>query len=214
VADVKDTALNGKPEPTMYRPVIQLADAVNAGDNWGAAMTWAVRTKAEPHALITDIERELRMASGGLPVAHIRTMEEVTAQSTASTDFSMRLLSIFAGLAVLLSAVGIYGVMSYAVGERVREIGIRMALGARAEDVLSLVLGQGLTLTLLGIIIGIAGAAWLTRVMNGLLFGVRPNDPLSLAIVTALLLAVAVTATYLPARRATRVDPIVTLRSE
>jgi predicted permease len=214
VADFKDIALGSKPEPTIYRPVTQLTDSVNALDNWGATMIWAVRTKAEPHSLIPNIERELRIASGGLPLGHIRSMEDVLAQSTASTNFNMTLLSIFAGLAMLLSAIGIYGVMSYAVGQRVNEIGIRMALGAGADDVLSLVLHQGLRLTLLGIAIGLIGAVCLTGAMKSLLFGVRPNDPLTFAIVSALLLAVALAASYIPARRATKVDPIVVLRFE
>jgi putative ABC transport system permease protein len=124
------------------------------------------------------------------------------------------LLSIFAGVAVLLAAIGIYGVVSYAVGQRVHEIGIRMALGARDGDVLSLVLGEGLRRALLGIAIGLTGAVWLTGAMRSLLFGVSPNDPLTFAIVSVLLLAVAVTATYIPARRATKVDPIMALRFE
>jgi ABC-type antimicrobial peptide transport system permease subunit len=153
------------------------------------------------------------MASG-LAVAHIRSMDEVRVESTASTNFNLMLLSIFAGVAVLLAAIGIYSVMSYAAGQRVHEIGIRMALGAGAGEVLSLVLRQGLGLALLGIVAGLVGAAWLTGAMESLLFGVRPNDPLTFATVSALLLAVAVTATYIPARRATKVDPIMALRFE
>jgi len=175
---------------------------------------WAVRTKSDPYSLSADIQRELRIASGGLPVAHIRSMDEVRAESTARNRFNMMLLTIFAGLAVLLAAVGIYGVMSYAVGQRVHEIGVRMALGARAVDVLALVLRQGLTLALMGIAIGLMGAVWITEVMKSLLFAVSPNDPPTFAIVSALLLAVAVATAYIPARRATKVDPMVALRYE
>ena len=135
-------------------------------------------------------------------------------QSTARNRFNMVLLSIFAGLAMLLAVIGIYGVMSYAVGQRVHEIGIRMALGARAGDVLSLVLRQGLSLVVMRIVIGLMGAVWLTEAMKSLLFGVSPNDPPTFAIVSALLLAVAAAATYIPARRATKVDPMVALRYE
>jgi putative ABC transport system permease protein len=141
-------------------------------------------------------------------------MDQVTVESTARTNFNMTLLSIFAGLAMLLAAIGIYGVMSYAVGQRVHEIGVRMALGARAGNVLSLVLRQGLALVLVGIAIGVMGGVWLTTAMKSLLFGVSPNDPPTFAIVSALLLAVAAAATYLPAQRATKVDPIVALRYE
>jgi ABC-type antimicrobial peptide transport system permease subunit len=175
---------------------------------------WAIRTKSDPYSFGADIQRELRVASGGLPLAHIRSMDQVSVQSTARTNFNMTLLSIFAGVAVLLASIGIYGVMSYAVGQRVHEIGIRMALGAGADDVRSLLLRQGLRLTLLGIAIGLMGASWLTGAMESLLFGVRPNDPLTFAIVSALLLAVALAATYIPARRATKVDPMVALRFE
>jgi len=147
-------------------------------------------------------------------VAHVRSMDEVLVQSTARNRFNMVLLRIFASLAMLLAAIGIYGVMSYAVGQRVHEIGIRMALGARAGDVLSLVLRQGLSLVVMGIVIGLMGAVWLTEAMKSLLFGVSPNDPPTFAIVSALLLAVAAAATYIPARRATKVDPMVALRYE
>jgi putative ABC transport system permease protein len=132
-------------------------------NNWGGAMIWAVRTKPEPYSLRADIERELSIASGGLPVAHIRSMDEVLMQSTARNRFNMVLLSIFAGLAMLLAAIGVYGVMSYAVGQRVHEIGIRMALGARAGNVLSLVLRQGLSLAVVRIAIGLMGGCGLLR---------------------------------------------------
>lgn len=214
VADIRDHALSKKPEPMMYVPIAQLTDGLTAADNAFSPIMWAIRTKSEPYSLIAKIRRELRIASGGLPVAHIRSMDQVSVQSTARTNFNVTLLSIFAGLAMLLAAIGIYGVMSYTVGQRVHEIGIRMALGARAGDVLSLVLRQGLSLTLVGIVIGVFGASWLTGAMKSLLFGVRPTDPLTFAIVTALLLAVALIATYIPARRATKVDPIVALRFE
>jgi len=211
VADVRDAALASKPEPTVYIPIAQLSEGVTA---WNSFMIWAIRTKPEPYSLRAAIERELRIASGGLPVAHIRSMDQVTVESTARNRFNMVLLTIFAGLALLLAAIGIYGVMSYAVGQRVHEIGIRMALGARGGDVLSLVLRQGLSLALVGIAIGLMGGVWLTGAMKSLLFGVSPSDPPTFVIVSALLLAVAAAATYIPARRATKVDPIVTLRYE
>jgi predicted permease len=214
VADVRDEALGTNPEPMMYELIAQAVDSVNAANNRSNAMIWAIRTKTDPYSLKADIERELRFASGGLPVAHIRSMEQVRAQSTARTNFDMMLFSIFAGLAMLLAAIGIYGMMSYTVGQRVHEIGIRMALGARADDVLSLVLRQGLSLSLTGVAVGLVGAWWLTGAMKSLLFGVRPNDPLTFATVSVLLLAVAAAATFVPARRATRIDPVVALRVE
>jgi len=214
VADVREAAFGSNSEPMMYELIGQSVDAVNAAYNRGRTMIWAVRTKPDPYSLRVDIGRELRIASGGLPVAHIRSMDQVSVESTARNRFNMVLLTIFAALAMLLAAIGIYGVMSYAVGQRVHEIGIRMALGARAGDVLSLVLRQGLSLAVVGITIGLMGAVWLTGAMKSLLFGVSPNDPLTFVMVSALLLAVAAAATYIPARRATKVDPIVALRYE
>ena len=210
---VKDSGLSRRVEPTLYLPIAQLTDAATALFDSRQPIAWAIRTKVDPYSLSADIQRELRVASG-LAVSHIRSMDEVRVESTASTNFNLMLLSIFAGLAVLLAAIGIYGVMSYVVGQRAHEIGIRMALGAGAGEVLSLVLRQGLRLILLGIAIGLIGAAWLTGAMESLLFGVRPNDPLTFGIVSALLLGIAVTATYVPARRATKVDPIAALRFE
>ena len=209
VADVRDSGLSRDPDPTIYLPVGQLTDGATTLFNRNMPITWAIRTKANPYPLSADIQRELRIASEGLPVAHIRSMEQVRVESTARTSFNMTLLSIFAGLAMLLAAIGIYGVMSYAVSQRVHEIGVRMALGARAVNVLSLVLRQGLTLVVVGIGIGLMGGIWLTKAMSGLLFGVSANDLPTFATVSILLLGVAVAATYIPARRATKVDPIV-----
>ena len=214
VADIRDHALSDNPEPMMFVPIAQLTDGYTAGQNTYSPLMWAVRTKSDPYSLSADIQRELRIASGGLPVTHIRSMNQVSVESTARTNFNMTLLSIFAGLAMLLAAIGIYGVMSYTVGQRVHEIGIRMTLGARAGNVLSLVLRQGLGLALVGIALGLMGAVWLTGAMKSLLFGVSSNDPPTFVIVTVLLLAVAAAATYIPARRATKVDPIVALRYE
>jgi putative ABC transport system permease protein len=213
VADVRDAELSHDPVPIMYLVASQIPDGFTAVANH-TPTAWVVRTKVEPYSLSADIQRELRIASGGLPVAHIRSMEQVRSESTARENFNMILLSVFAGIAVLLAAIGIYGVVSYAVGQRVHEIGIRMALGARASDVLSLILRQGLSLAVIGIAIGLFGAMWLTEAMKSLLFGVSPNDPPTFAIVGVLLLVVAAAATYIPARRATKVDPMVALRNE
>jgi putative ABC transport system permease protein len=214
VADIRDQFLGKNPEPMMYVPMAQLTDGLTTEQDAFSPMMWAVRTKSDPYSFSADIQRELRIASGGLPVTHIRSMDQVSVESTARSNFNMTLLSIFAGLAMLLAAIGICGVMSYTVGQQVREIGIRMALGARAGNVLSLVLRQGLGMVLVGIALGVIGGVWLTTAMKSLLFGVTPNDAPTFVIVSAILLAVAAAATYIPARRATKVDPIVALRYE
>jgi len=148
------------------------------------------------------------------PIANIGTLDDVVARSLSQARFSMLLLSIFAGLALMLSAVGIYGVMAYVVAQRTREMGIRLAMGAQAGDVLKLVLRQGGKLALAGVGIGIAAAVALTRLMASLLFGVSAADPVTFVGVAILLTFVAIAACYMPARRATRVDPIATLRYE
>ena len=141
-------------------------------------------------------------------------MEEVLVGSLAFQRFIMALLTAFAGLAIVLASVGLYGVIAYLVTQRTHEIGVRMALGARSHDVLRMVLGHGLRLVGIGVVLGLAGALALTRFLAGQLYGVRPTDPLTFIAVTALLAVVALAATYLPARRAARVDPMIALRNE
>jgi predicted permease len=214
VGDVHQGSLNNPPDQLMYVPIPQLNDGLMALNNRIIPMTWVVRTKYQPFALSTDIQRELRDASGGLPVAHIRSMEQVVGNSTARNDFYTTLLSIFAGVALLLAAIGVYGLMAYSVQQRTQEIGVRMALGASPLQVRRMVVFQGLLLALIGVILGVASALALTRLMRTLLFGVKPWDPTTMVLVAVLLSAVSLVATYLPARRASRVDPMVALRYE
>jgi predicted permease len=214
VGDVRDQGLDNKPDPIMYVPVAQVTDGVTALNNGIIPITWTIRTSVEPYSVSKEIQEELRTASGGLPVAHIRSMEQVRGESTSRTDFNMTLLVIFAGLALLLAAIGIYGLMAYSVQQRTQEIGIRMALGASARDVRTMVVRQGMVLALAGVFIGVAAALGLTRLMTSLLYGVTPRDPIAMASVALLLTGVALAATYLPARRASQVDPVVSLRYE
>ncbi len=174
----------------------------------------AVRTSLEPHSLAAEVQREVLAIDPDQPVSAVRTMQELLADSLTRRKFSMTLLSIFAGVALLLAAVGIYGVISYTVTQRIHEIGIRMALGASRRGVLWLILGQGLFLTLAGVFLGLAGSLLVSRVISGLLFDVKPMDPVTLAVVAAFLTAIAMLASVLPAGRAVRVDPVVALRYE
>lgn len=214
VADVRDQGLDNNPDPIMYIPVAQVTDGVTALNNGIIPITWVIRTSVEPYSLSKEIQDELRMASGGLPVAHVRSMEQVRGESTSRTDFNMTLLVIFAGVALLLAAIGIYGLMAYSVQQRTQEIGVRMALGASAQDVRKMVVRQGMALALAGVLIGVAAAFGLTRLMASLLYGVTPRDPIAMTSVALLLVAVALAATYIPAQRASRVDPVVSLRYE
>jgi ABC-type antimicrobial peptide transport system permease subunit len=177
-------------------------------------MIWAVRTNAEPYSLNAAIQRELRIASGGLPVTHIRSMDQVRAEATADSNFNMMLFNVFAGIAILLAAIGIYGVMAYAVEQRTQEIGVRIALGASPRDVVRMVVRQGMRLALTGVFIGVMGAAALTPLMTSLLYGVKASDPVVLTSVAVLLSAVALVAIYIPAHRAAQVDPVLALRLE
>jgi putative ABC transport system permease protein len=176
-------------------------------------MTIVARTKSDPASLSASLRQSVQAVDKNLPVK-FEVMEDVFTRSTANRRYNVILIGAFALLALSLAVIGIYGVMSYAVSQGVREIGIRMALGAQTADVLKLVIGQGMALTMIGIGIGIAGAFALTRLMTTLLFGVTATDPIIFAFVPALLAGTAFLACYLPARRAAKIDPMVALRCE
>jgi putative ABC transport system permease protein len=226
VGDIPDYGLASSPPPTMYLPEYQAKDAWTAILNRMEPIFWAIRAKVPPFSLRKEIGQQLRVTSNGLPVAHSQSMEAVLAKTTAQTDFNMAVLTIFAGIALVLASVGIYGVVAYAVEQRSHEIGIRMALGAHKSAVLRLVVGQGARLALIGVGIGIIGALGLARVASSLLyagsyvgsaragFAVKASDPLTFAAVSLLLMGVALFACYIPARRAAKVDPMVALRHE
>src|SRR5262249_51719693 len=168
----------------------------------------------EPHPLAKPISVALRESSGGLPVAHIRSMDEIVVTSTARQRFNMLLLTIFGASALLVAAIGIYGLMGYSVQQRTQELGIRMALGAQASTIRNMIIRQGMILATIGIVIGVAGALWLTHFLASFLFGVKALDPAAFVATLLLLSAVAVVAVWFPARRATRVSPLTALRFE
>jgi putative ABC transport system permease protein len=175
---------------------------------------YVLRSAAEPLNLAPALRGAVAAMDKNLAVSNIRPMRELTVQSIGSERFTLLLFGLFAALAVLLAAAGIYGVMSYSVAHRTHEMGIRMALGAQGRDVLKLVLREGMTLVLLGTAIGVSAAFALTRLMEKLLFGVKATDPLTFAAVAILLGLIAFFACYIPARRATKVDPMIALRYE
>jgi putative ABC transport system permease protein len=176
-------------------------------------VSFVART-ATPASVVDGIRAEIRRAAPDLPIAGTATMDEAVAASVASPRFQMWLLGLFAAAATLVATCGLYGLMAYAVARRRREFGVRMALGAQRRDVLRLVLTRALRIVAAGVIVGLAGAVGVTRVLQTFLFGVTPTDPVAFASVTLLLLAVGLLASWLPARRATRIDPSVALRAE
>ena len=214
VADVHDFGLNRNPGPLVYVPMAQVTDGITALAGRVSSLAWIVRTRVTPHSLSAAIGNELQRVTGGLPVVRVRSMDEVVAQSTASADFNMLLLTIFGSSALLLAAIGIYGLMAYSVRQRTQELGIRMALGAEASQVRNMIIFQGLRLVLAGVAIGVVAAFGLTRFITNFLFGVSAWDPLVFATVPALLSAVALLAVWVPALRATRIDPVQALRCE
>ena len=205
VGDARYDSLVDQPEPTVYFPHPELTYPF---------MTLVIKTTGEPSGISPAVQRELRGIDPDQPVSDVRTMNQVMADTVARARFNTILLTLFAGLATLLAAVGIFGVMNYSLALRTREIGLRMALGAQHGAVLLLMLKQGLRLTLIGTAIGLLGAFALTRLLSSLLYGVNTTDPTTFAVIVLLLVAVSLVACYLPARRATRIDPLNALRSE
>ena len=205
VGDVRYDSLTDQAEPTVYFPIPDLTYEF---------ITLAIRTSGNPAAITPAVRSVLREMDADQPISDVRTMEQVMGETLSRARFNTFLLGLFAAMAMLLAAVGIFGVMNYSVTLRTREIGIKVALGARPGQVLMFVMRQGLTLTLIGISLGVAGSLALTRLMSGLLFGVTPTDPMTFVGIVVLLTFVSAIACYLPARRAMKVDPLVALRYE
>jgi putative ABC transport system permease protein len=205
VGDVKPERMEAEDWPTIYSPYSQAPVS---------AMTLTVRAAGAPMALASALAHQIHELDPEQPVAAIRPMDEVVDQAIAGARFNTQLLGAFAVVAFVLAALGIYGVISYDVTDRIHEIGIRMALGAQPNDVLKLVLGQGARLAVYGIVAGLLGAAALTRLMGAMLFGVNPTDGWTFAAISILLAIVALAASYLPSRRAMALDPVTALRHE
>ena len=213
VADIKSNGLDSEPQPQMWIPQAQVPDAANALNVGLTPISWIVRTQVPPRSLSNSIQNELRQATG-LPVSNVRSMDEIAAISVSRQRFNMWVMTVFGGCALLLAAIGIYGLMAYSVQQRTQEIGIRLALGAQVSEVRRMVVTQGMVLALVGVAIGLAAAFGLARLITSFLFGVTEKDPLVFTGVPALLAGVALLAVWLPARRASKVDPLVALRYE
>ena len=211
VGDVRSAALNVEPLPMLYVPQAQLLDVQNAWFARNGPMAWVLRTRADPRGMLPSIREQLRQATS-LPVSNVLSMEEVVSLSTGMQRFNMLLMTVFGCAALLLAAIGIYGLMDYTVEQRTQEIGIRLALGAEANQVRNLVVRQGMSLALAGVTVGV-GAAWgLALLMQSLLFGVKPRDPVVFLVIPVVLSGVALLAVWIPATRAGRVNPIDALR--
>jgi putative ABC transport system permease protein len=202
VGDIRHRGLESAPRPAMYMPVYE------------RTMTAVLRTKVDPSSLGAAVRKEVQTIDPDQPVADLKTMEQWLDTAVAEPRYRTGLIALFALVALILASTGIYGVMSYSVTQRTHEIGVRMALGARRFDVLKLVVRQGMGLVVVGVIIGLLAAVGLTRLMSSLLFGVTAKDPLTFGAVATGLTLVAFIACYLPARRATKVDPLEALRYE
>jgi len=212
-ADARDAGLNQDPVNEMFVPLAQVRDGVMALNNTFMPLDWVVRTKMAPLLLAEPVQRVFHEIAD-LPLGHVQSMDRVVAQSTARDQFNTLLLGIFALVAILLASLGLYGLIAYTVQQRTMEFGIRVALGADAPSIYRMILGHAMKLALAGIVIGVAAAYGLTRLMASMLFAVKPTDPMVFTSVAALLGVVALLASYLPARRAVKVDPAVALRYE
>jgi putative ABC transport system permease protein len=206
VGDVRGFALDEPPQPTMYWPVAQIRAT--------PSLAIVVRTQSDPDALASPVREAIAQIDPAQPIYDMQSLDQLVAKSLGQRRFTLTLMVLFGVIALVLSAIGIYGVMAFAVTQRTQEIGIRMALGASALDVLKMVVGSGMFLAAIGVAVGLIGAFALTRLMASLLFGVSPTDLVTFGLVTGGLLMVALLACYIPARRATKVDPLVALRYE
>jgi len=212
VKSVKQDGLDSEPNPEIYLSLNQLSE--KSVGNYARSLTFAVRTDGDPMKLAGTIQSLARDINKDQPLAQIQTMEKVVSDSVVEPRFNTLIFTGFGTLALILSAIGIYGVMSYSVNQRVKEIGIRMSLGAQRSDIFRLVVGRGLGLASIGVAIGAAGAFYLAKYLETLLFEIKGTDPLTFTTVGALMVTVAILACYLPARRATKVDPMISLRYE
>ena len=214
VGNTHDRGLDQDTPPLMIVPDSQVLDAMTALNAKIVPLRWAVRTHGDPRQLSAAISEQLRQASGGFPVSHIRTMEEIVSRTTSRQSFNMMLLTIFGAIALVLAAIGIYGLIAYSVQQRTQEIGIRMALGADRGTIRKMVVWDGMRLTLIGMVVGIGASFGLTRLIASFLFGVKTWDPTAFIAVPVVLATVALLAVWLPAMRASRVEPMMALRVE
>jgi putative ABC transport system permease protein len=191
--------------PHVYFPLLQ---------NPGVTAAIYLRTSTDPGTLGDAIRGEVQSVDPGIPVFAVRTLNEVVAKSLADRRFALTILAVFAGVALLLASIGIYGVMAYTFSQRTHEIGVRVALGAQRSDILRMALGEGMLLVAVGLGVGLIGAAIVTRFLRSMLFSVTATDPLTFASIALLLAAVALLACFIPAQRATQVDPLVALRED
>ena len=214
IKDAKQSSWTDNASDEIYLPWSQSKGYLDETGGHLAYMTLVIRTATNPRSLIDSVQSAVWSLNKSAPISSVATMEEVVANAVWQQRFNLILIGTFAALALVLAAVGIYGVMAYSVAQRTQEIGIRLALGAQKRDLLRLVVGQGMRLALVGLAIGLLGALALTRVMSTLLYQVKATDTLTFAGVSTVLAAVSFLACYLPARRAARVDPMVALRHE
>lgn len=214
VDDIHDEGLNRNPGPMLYVPLPQVAEGITALFSRVIPLAWVVRTRVEPHVLIAAAENGLRAVSRDLPVAEVRTMDEISTSSTSRQTFNAMLMTIFGSAALLLAAMGVYGLMAYSVEQRRHEIGVRLALGADPRRVRTMIVCQGLRLAFTGVALGVVAAFPLVRLLQGLLFGIQPHDLVTFTTVPIILAATALIAVSFPAVRASRVDAALALRSE
>jgi predicted permease len=213
IGDTRSGGLDDEPGPMMFIPQAQVPGPVNVLNLQLTPMAWVVRTATDPRTMSASIQEELRQATG-LPVSDVRSMAEVVSLSTSRQRFNMWLMTVFGASALLLAAIGIYGLMAYSVEQRTQEIGIRLALGAQAAQVKNMVVFQGMRLAIVGVVLGLGAAFWLSRLISAFLFGVGARDPVVFVGVPVVLTLIAFAAVWFPARRASRVDPMIALRYE